>query len=99
MPSGVFPRKNPDFYIDGFEDFFEGKSLLNFEGGDNKGQKQCIENHYKAAKEQAINMVFDVPTNISRDCLDKTIRNILSRTSKERTIIVFYNGEGLVYKK
>ena len=99
MPSGVFPRKNPDFYIDGFEDFFEGKSLLNFEGGDNKRQKQCIENHYKAAKEQAINMVFDVPTNISRDCLDKTIRNILSRTSKERTIIVFYNGEGLVYKK
>lgn len=99
MPAGVMPRKNPDYKIEGLPGFYDGKNLYGFKGGDFKQQKQCIENHYKSAKRQADNMVFDVPDNISRNCLDATIRNILAHSSQDRTIIVFHQGKGHVYKK
>lgn len=99
MPIGVKPRKNPDFLIEGLPDYYDGKSLHGFKGGDYQRQKQCIENHYKKAKRQADNMVLDIPDNISRRCIDETIKAIFSQASQNRTVIVFHQGEGIVYKK
>ena len=99
MPAGVIPKKNPDFLIEGLTGLYDGKSLYGFEGGDYKRQKQCIENHYKAAKRQAVNMVLDVPDSISSNCLDETIKNILNHSSKERVIIIFHMGVGHIYTK
>ena len=90
LPPGAFDRKNPDFYIGGL--FFDGKSMLNVEKTDDVvTQKQQIENRIKKAKEQADNIVLEIPEWIELETIAKTVNNYLNRSSKERIILVCWN--------
>ena len=99
MPKGVKDPKNPDFYVEGVVGLFDGKSLLKFAGGVRKVQKQYLENRYKAAKDQAEHMVFDLADTFTESYLDGIFQNILKQSSVERIIVVFYKGQGRMYTK
>lgn len=99
MPMGVKENKNPDYFIGGGYGLFDAKNLSGFHGGDRKAQKTCLENHYKEAKAQADNMVFDLPSSFSEDYLEGIINNILKQSSIDRTIVIFLNGKGRIFKK
>ena len=98
LPEDVYKDKNSDFLIGG--KLYEGKTLYKFSGGNDRDkQKNAIENHIKKAKKQAPNIILDLPDVFIADCVDKTIRNYLNRTSTSRIIIVFHKGVGTVYQK
>ena len=98
MPRCVKEKKNPDFMVESYNGLFDGKKLFGFIGGSYKEQKLCIENHYKAAKRQAENMIFDLPESFTEQYLDAIFNNILHQSSINRTIVVFHNGKGHLYK-
>lgn len=78
----------------------KGRIYTNLAGGNDRDkQKNAIENHIKKAKKQAPNIILDLPDVFIADCVDKTIRNYLNRTSTSRIIIVFHKGVRTVYQK
>lgn len=96
-PIGVFDKKNPDFLING--ELFDGKSLYGVKKNASlKQQKDAIENRIKKAKEQADNIILELPTFMNRKNAEKTIQNYLNRTKKKRTILVRYYNKLLVFK-
>ena len=95
LPHGVFENKSPDFYIGGM--LFEGKSMLKIKvSGD---CHNAILNRIKDAKEQADNIVLEIPTFVSRKTVSNTILGYLKQSSKDRIIIVKHGNKCYVYKK
>ena len=98
LPKGVKERKNPDFLIDG--KLFDGKSMYGLRRDANlKQQKNAIENHIKKAKEQAGNIVLEIPNFVERRYLSKVIRNYLAQSQKDRMIMVHYGNKLLIFGK
>lgn len=87
LPPGVMERKNPDYYINGR--LFDAKSMMDVNLTADPGkQKRLIENRIKKAKEQADNIVLEIPDWISRDTIGQTIANYLNRSKSRRIILV-----------
>ena len=97
LPPGIPDRKNPDFF-DG-KLFYDGKNLRGSEAITTKQQKNAINNHIKAAKKQADNFVFDIPDSFSKGAFESVIKGYLNSSNKNHTIIIFWHGNGYVYKK
>lgn len=90
LPKGVKKNKNPDYYIGG--QFFDAKSMMGVEKtADTDKQKRLMENRIKKAKEQADNIVLEVPEWVDMETIAKTVNNYLSRSSQERIILVYWN--------
>ena len=97
LPSDVFEGKNPDFLIGG--KLFDGKSMLSMNRSATiKQQKNAIENHIKKAKKQADNIILEIPSSVARTTIHSTITNYLSRSKKERTIVVHWKNKLIIYK-
>ena len=62
-------------------------------------QKKRLENRIKKAKEQADNIIIEVPAHYDRQVIDYTIHNYLSRSSKERAIIILHGDDVYRYGK
>lgn len=96
-PSGVFPNKNPDFYIGGL--LFDGKSMMGIRRGCSKKKyHNDILNRIKDAKKQADNFVLEIPTFVSRKTIGTTVNGYLKQSSKQRIIIVKHGSKCYVYK-
>ena len=97
LPSDVFEGKNPDFLIGG--KLFDGKSMLSMNRNATiKQQKNAIENHIKKAKKQADNIILEIPSSVARTTIHSTITNYLSRSKKERTIMIHWKNKLIIYK-
>ncbi|MCR5333574.1 MAG: hypothetical protein K6E45_01475 [Bacteroidaceae bacterium] len=97
LPSGVFPNKNPDFYIGGL--LFDGKSMMGIRRGCSKKKyHNDILNRIKDAKKQADNVVLEIPTFVSRRTIGTTVNGYLKQSSKQRIIIVKHGSKCYVYK-
>lgn len=97
LPTGVIPNKNPDCYIGGM--LFEVKSMKKLQrSGNKKKYHNAILNHIKSAKEQADNVVLEIPTFVSRRVIGKTINGYMKQSSKGRIIIVKHGNKCYVYK-
>lgn len=97
LPEGVFDNKNPDFMINGL--LFDGKSMMKIKKTNRKGFKGKLENRIKSAKEQADNMIIEVPKWAKRKWIDDTVNNYLDRSHKDRTIYIIHKNKIYVYKK
>ena len=96
LPDGVKEGKNPDFLINGL--LFDGKSMYKLNRNANfKQQKNAIEHHIKKAKEQADHIVLEIPNFVERKTIHKVITNYLSRSKKERIILVHWKNKLLEY--
>ena len=94
LPKNVYPKKNPDYFING--KLFDFKSMTNIEYTDNfNTQKNKLENRIKKAKEQSDNIVIEVPVWLKRDVIWSTLRNYLNRSNKKR-IILIKKGDNLI---
>ena len=90
-----FEGKNPDFLIGG--KLFDGKSMLSMNRSATiKQQKNAIENHIKKAKKQADNIILEIPSSVARTTIHNTITNYLSRSKKERTIMVHWKNKLII---
>lgn len=97
LPSDVFERKNPDFLIGG--KLFDGKSMLGMNRNATiKQQKNAIENHIKKAKKQADNIILEISSSVARTTIHSTITNYLSRSKKERIIMIHWKNKLIIYK-
>ena len=56
-----------------------------------------ILNRIKSAKEQADNIVLEVPTYISKEVIDSTVIGYLNQSLKERIIIVKQGKDAYIY--
>lgn len=96
LPHGVFDKKNPDFYIGG--KLYDGKSMMNVIKTNNKKKHHNdILNRIKSAKEQADNVVLEIPMFISRRTISQTVNGYLRQSKKERIIIVKHGKKCYVY--
>lgn len=96
LPPGVFENKNPDFYIGG--KIYDGKSMLKVrKTNDKKKHHNDILNRIKSAKEQADNIILEIPTFISRRTISQTVNGYLQQSKKERIIIVKHGNKCYVY--
>lgn len=98
LPRGIKDNKCPDFMING--KIFEAKAMINFNGNPNsrKDVKQSIENHIKKAKEQADNIILDIPEYIPYSYIKDTVINYLSLTKHNREIWIVYGKKLRRYK-
>ena len=97
LPSGVFENKNPDFYIGGL--FFDGKSMMKVrKTNDRKKHHNDILNRIKSAKEQADNIIIEIPSFITRRTIAKTVNGYLSQSKTKRIIIVKHGNKCYVYQ-
>ena len=97
LPADVFVNKNPDFLIGG--KLFDGKSMMNVVRTSNKKKHHNdILNRIKSAKQQADNVVLEIPTFITRRTIAQTINGYLSQSSTKRVIIVKHGNKCYVYK-
>ena len=90
-PLGVPAGKNPDYLIGGR--IYDAKVMEMGTPIDAHTQKKRLENRIKKAKEQADNIIIEVPTHYDRQVIDYTIHNYLSRSSKERAIIILHGDD------
>lgn len=96
LPQGVFENKNPDYLIWGR--LFDGKSMYGMRRDATPvQQKNAIENHIKKAKKQADNIILEIPSFVSRKLIHRTVTNYLSRSKKERIILVHWKNKLLVF--
>ena len=96
-PLGVPAGKNPDYLIGGR--IYDAKVMEMGTPIDAHTQKKRLENRIKKAKEQADNIIIEVPTHYDRQVIDYTIHNYLSRSSKERAIIILHGDDVYRYGK
>lgn len=97
LPPDVFEGKNPDYYINGM--LFDAKSMMNANVTDDPAkQKSMIENRIKKAKEQADNIVLEIPEWIEFQTIARTINNYLGRSKKKRTILVCWKERLLKFR-
>ena len=97
LPQGIPNGKNTDFLING--KLFEGKSLFGVKTTDRTGAKSAIENRIKKAKQQADNVILEIPSRFNRKHIREIVLNYISRTKKEREIWVIHKGKLIKYKK
>lgn len=98
LPPKVKERKNPDFYIGGL--FFDGKSMMKIEKSTNKKKyHNDILNRIKSAKEQADNVVLEIPSFVSRKVISSTIKGYLKQSSIDRIIIVKHGNKCYTYSR
>ena len=64
---------------------------------DEKKHHNDILNRIKSAKEQADNIVLEVPAYISKEVIDSTVIGYLNQSSKERIIIVKQGKDAYIY--
>lgn len=97
LPNDVFEDKNPDYFINGM--LFDAKSMMNANVTDDPAkQKSMIENRIKKAKEQADNIVLEIPEWIEFQTIARTINNYLGRSKKKRTILVSWKERLLKFR-
>ncbi len=96
-PLGVPAGKNPDYLIGGR--IYDAKVMEMGTPIDAHTQKKRLENRIKKAKEQADNIIIEVPTHYDRQVIDYTIQNYLLRSSKERAIIILHGDDVYRYGK
>lgn len=96
-PLGVPAGKNPDYLIGGR--IYDAKVMEMGTPIDAHTQKKRLENRIKKAKEQADNIIIEVPAHYDRQVIDYTIHNYLSRSSKERAIIILHGDDVYRYGK
>lgn len=95
-PKGVYPNKNPDMMIGG--EIYEAKAALDIKDGKSiEGQKGDIEKRYKKAKEQASNIILELPEHIEREAIHRAMRAQLSRSQVDRVVFVKHEKELLIY--
>lgn len=92
-----YERKCPDLLIDGM--FYEAKSMLDFEGNPKIWEqvKSAIENHIKKAKQQADNIILELPNGISQSFFEPIVRNYLNLSHKQREIIIISKNRVYIY--
>ena len=96
LPQGVFENKNPDYLIGGR--LFDGKSMYGMRrDASPEQQKNAIENHIKKAKKQADNIILEIPSFVARATIHRTVTNYLSRSKKQRIIMVHWKNKLLIY--
>lgn len=96
LPQGVFENKNPDYLIGGR--LFDGKSMYGMRrNATPKQQKNAIENHIKKAKKQADNIILQIPSFVPRETIHRTVTNYLSRSKKQRIVMVHWKNKLLIY--
>lgn len=96
LPEGVIPGKNPDFLIGGR--LFDGKSMLGIRrDATGRQKKNAIETRIKKAKEQADNIILEIPSSVTRKLIHRTVTNYLSRSSRERIVMVHWKNKLLIY--
>ena len=99
IPAGVKDGKNADFMC--ANRIWDGKEA-SFEKSDKsrKSIKSIIENHIKKAKQQADNMIIEIPDWVKEEWVEQVVTNHLRLTSANRWIIIKReNGEWRLYKK
>ena len=99
IPAGVKDGKNADFMC--ANRIWDGKEA-SFEKSDRsrKSIKSIIENHIKKAKQQADNMIIEIPDWVKEEWVEQVVTNHLRLTSANRWIIIKReNGEWRLYKK
>lgn len=97
-PPGVFDGKNPDYLIGG--KIYDAKVMQSpKEKLDYKGQKSRIENRIKSAKEQADNFIIEIPSEYNLESIKAIVENYLSRSKKDRDIIILYGGKVYRFSK
>lgn len=99
IPAGVKDGKNADFMC--ANRIWDGKEA-SFEKSDRsrKSIKSIIENHIKKAKQQADNMIIEIPDWVKEEWVEQVVTNHLRLTSANRWIIIKReNGEWKLYKK
>ena len=95
-PEGVPDKKNPDFYIRG--KLFDGKSMMGIKRTKDKDKHHnAILNRMKSAKEQADNVVLEIPAFVSRKTISSTVKGFLLQSSKERGVIVKHGKKCYTY--
>ena len=93
-PPGVPEGKNPDFLIGGL--LFDGKSLMDIT---TTKYKNAIEKRIKSGKEQADNIILEIPDRVPRHIIHNTIHNYFKNSHTDRIILVIHQGKLLYYKK
>lgn len=94
---GIEENKSPDFMIKGR--FFEGKCLFGLKNYERAYVKQAIENRIKKAKQQADNIILEIPSRVPRKYIEETVKNYLNRSNKNREIWVLWKNKLLKIKK
>lgn len=97
LPIGVFEGKNPDFLISG--KLFDCKSMLGLRYYDYRYVKNAIENHIKKAKQQADNIILEIPSAVNRKYINDIIINFLNRSKKDREVWIIWKNKLIKIKK
>ena len=98
LPSNVAEKKNPDFYIGGRT--FDAKSLYDLKRRtDSENYQHAIQNKIKKAKDQAENIILDIPDFVPQKDIKGAIHGFLKVSHKKRTILVRYKNKLYIYKK
>ena len=96
LPPGVKENKNPDFLIKG--KLFDGKSMYGMNrNATEEQQRNAIENHIKKAKKQADNIILEIPSIVRRELIHYTVKKYLSRSKRDRIIMVRWKNKLLIY--
>ena len=82
-PPGVPEGKNPDFLIGGL--LFDGKSLMDIT---TTNYKNVIEKRIKSGKEQADNIILEIPDRVPRSTIHNTIYNYFNISHKDTKNII-----------
>ena len=67
---------------------FDGKSMLGIKRSTNDKYHNTILNHIKAAKQQADNVVLEIPKFVSRRVIHDTVRGYLSQSKKIELLLL-----------
>lgn len=77
---------------------FEGTSMYKLKkDADNKERRNGLLNHIKKAKEQADNMLLEMPHFVRKRNINRAIYGYLKQSKKERIILVCWKNKLLIY--
>lgn len=96
LPFAVSDTKSPDFFIAG-KSYDAKKYKPKDPRADDKAQTNGVASRIKKAKEQAENVVLEIDGIVRRENIHSAILNFLRQSHHNRTILVLWKGELLVY--
>ena len=98
LPSGVPSNRNVDFWIKG--NLIEGKRMLDIKNPKNEAAVvKSIKGRIKEAKEQARQVILEVPPELSRRVILRAVKGYLCQSKSVDVVYVLRRGKLLVYKK